>query len=854
MFRLTKKKAKLYTLSDFFSRIVVVVFHSLFILVIIFIFSSISILGGYFYCTSINILGNSGGFSLIINRGDIVGCDLLIFLVVIFIVHPFISLIIVRVAVEMTNIYFANKNLFIKINPPNIPKPSFVWNYFGYLYKTPNEPVDKEHVYCKICFDKLKDDQPDVNFFSIKNLIGIYSNISGTGNMKNHLLSVHQVKESQQTKVTNQHILSMFSRNHHSTKPSQLKQQLGHQLTLMCCRDLLPFSIVENEGKYFQELYICIHLAFLCLGFQDFLVSNKIVSSKSEIPSRTILSPINLNKIYDVCYQKIKEVLKSSIKFPTITCDIWSDKYKHRSYICFTIHFLDSNIQYHHYSLTTLPFDESHTGEAIKDLVLLVLHEFNINSNNIIVVSDQGPNMCKAWKLLNVIHTFCIGHGIHNWLMKDCFPHMNLVPDLLDKVQMIINKLRYRQHELENEFFRYNEMINQNLFISLNKAGEILDADIALSNIDVENIQTLNDDVIINNVEESFLSNDLQFNSKQIQSSTISNNLLLINNKNSERFHTLKKRVLTRWNTILIMLRSYIDNVSGIEIILHRLKYFDLILSAAENQIIRDLVEFLSLLESTTTILSASKSYTTMNLYLLLRIEIESILNITDIESPVVRELKILLFENMNKRYPVLPLNICGFLLDPSQLKIDISRYLNQNRTTKEKILFEMIKKFKIHPLPQASTTTENISTSASSSHSIAPTTTSSSTMKRCLSVENLSEPAQNLKRLRENLIQKHTPNSVLVVDPIADEIEKYLKLDVNCDDVLKFWRSSEDNFPHLKVLAQIVLAIPATSTPSEQVFSTTGLILNAKRTMLSPENVGKIQVIHDNYNLFKPT
>ncbi|CAF5116558.1 unnamed protein product, partial [Rotaria sp. Silwood1] len=89
--------------------------------------------------------------------------------------------------------------------------------------------------------------------------------------------------------------------------------------------------------------------------------------------------------------------------------------------------------------------------------------------------------------------------------------------------------------------------------------------------------------------------------------------------RNQERFHTLKKRVLTRWNTILIMLRSYINNISGIEIILHRLKHFDLILSAAENQMVYDLVEFLGLLESTTTILSASKSYTTMNLYLLLR-------------------------------------------------------------------------------------------------------------------------------------------------------------------------------------------------------------------------------------------
>ena len=64
---------------------------------------------------------------------------------------------------------------------------------------------------------------------------------------------------------------------------------------------------------------------------------------------------------------------------------------------------------------------------------------------------------------------------------------------------------------------------------------------------------------------------------------------------------------------------SYIDNIFGIKIKLHRLRHFDLILSATENQIVYDLIEFLSLLESTITILTASKSYTTMNLYLLLR-------------------------------------------------------------------------------------------------------------------------------------------------------------------------------------------------------------------------------------------
>ena len=114
-----------------------------------------------------------------------------------------------------------------------------------------------------------------------------------------------------------------------------------------------------------------------------------------------------------------------------------------------------------------------------------------------------------------------------------------------------------------------------------------------------------------------------------------------------------------------------------------------------------------------------------------------------------------------------------------------------------------------------------------------------------------LSTNKYNLKKLRESLILKHKPTSMLDVDPVVDEIQSYLKLDINCDDVLQFWQSSGNTFPNLKSLAQIVLAIPATSTPSEQVFSTMGLILNTKRTMLLPENVGKVQMIHDNYKLF---
>ncbi|CAF1549606.1 unnamed protein product, partial [Rotaria sordida] len=92
----------------------------------------------------------------------------------------------------------------------------------------------------------------------------------------------------------------------------------------------------------------------------------------------------------------------------------------------------------------TQPFNEAHTGESIKDLVSNVLNEFGINPNSVIVVSDKVSNMRKAWGLLNVIHVFFVGHGIHNLLMKDCFYNIYYVSEILDKVQSIINKLRYR--------------------------------------------------------------------------------------------------------------------------------------------------------------------------------------------------------------------------------------------------------------------------------------------------------------------------------------------------------------------------------------------------------------------------
>ena len=141
------------------------------------------------------------------------------------------------------------RDLFIRINTPKTFKSSIVWDYFGYLYKKPKQPLDDNYVYCKVCFDKFKEDQPDVVLSLVRKKIGVYNATSSTGNMKHHLLTCHQITDPYQMKTTHEHVQALFSRNRYVENKYGVKERLSHQLTLMCCRDLLPFSIVEKEGR-----------------------------------------------------------------------------------------------------------------------------------------------------------------------------------------------------------------------------------------------------------------------------------------------------------------------------------------------------------------------------------------------------------------------------------------------------------------------------------------------------------------------------------------------------------------------------------------------------------------------------
>ena len=66
--------------------------------------------------------------------------------------------------------------------------------------------------------------------------------------------------------------------------------------------------------------------------------------------------------------------------------------------------------------------------------------------------------------------------------------------------------------------------------------------------------------------------------------------------------------------------------------------------------------------------------------------------------------------------------------------------------------------------------------------------------------------------------------------------------------DPLAWWKMNSLVYPTLSILAADFLATPATSVPSERVFSVAGYTVNRQRSSLASENVDKLIFLNKNY------
>lgn len=624
-------------------------------------------------------------------------------------------------------------------------------------------------------------------FYFLSCAIKCYKKTVSTGNLKMHLQNAHNIGEKKSDNIVTKRLSDFFTVQPRKRSCGNVttanKWKLGRDIVLWLCKDLLPFSTVEKSG------------------FQDFLMKYNVIQSTEDLPLRSTLSRSALDDVYNTILPYVKELISNGPKFSSLTCDLWTDNYRRKSYITFTYHHVTNDFKLEYFTLCTKIFSGRHTGIAIKNEILEVKTNFNLQNKELTFVTDRGSNIILALNLCDAENIFCVGHGLHNLITVDGFRENVEVSRFITKVKNIVRALRYRSSDLEKEA----DEVQQKIINDIDNSYELLENE-------------LNEDTDFDYANEDNIPLSV------IQNMNDLNNVNAMTDENRKGHKTLKTSSATRWHSILMMLESIGSQRKAVNTLLSNIDRDELKLSYEESTLLFNLIQFLNEFRIAVEVLSAEKTCT-LNYVLLVRSEIKSVLqNTENNENQLIKTMKQTMFNNFDHRFPVNDLVILGSLLDPRFKNLStIDDYLKLKNVTKVEFLVSQVKHFILE--------NNNLVVQKSSN-----------TEKSC-------EKQDYIEKLR----RKHSTlkNQDSIENDVEAECSLYLanaSIYLLGIQLLQFWKEQSPNLPHLSKLAQKILCVPATSTPSERVFSVAGLTVTSKRSSLSPANVNKIIFVHDNY------
>lgn len=117
------------------------------------------------------------------------------------------------------------------------------------------------------------------------------------------------------------------------------------------------------------------------------------------------------------------------------------------------------------------------------------------------------------------------------------------------------------------------------------------------------------------------------------------------------------------------------------------------------------------------------------------------------------------------------------------------------------------------------------------------------------LELIQLAEEDLLLHGEQHNIIEQDVFQTKVDAELLFYKREPHLPLqrvDGRYHNPLEWWRVKQHQYPILSKIASKILAIPATSAPSERVFSVAGITIAKERSRLDPTNAGDLVFLHD--------
>ena len=488
-----------------------------------------------------------------------------------------------------------------------------------------------------------------------------------------------------------------------------------------------------------------------------------------------------------------------SCKNVSITHDGWTSC-NTESYSCVTAHFITNQWELVNAVLQTKIVEGSHTGENIANALKEVKENWLLP--DIIAVTDNAANEKKAFQILNWIRFGCYGHRI-NLFVKNALSVSKEISHVIAKGRKLVT------------FFHQSTSANDSL---LAKQKLLL--------------------------QEEFVG------------------------------HKLIMDVPTRWNSTVAMLRRLLEQTPAIlalatdsnetlsKTALATVKGY--VYTFEDQSLVERLVEILAPFERATAIVCADKS-PTMHKILPVIIKIEKCISISEDDPESIKKMKIKMSNEMINRCAKVEndeeISLMACILNPLMKQLDF--LTPEQKNSAKMMLTEKALELADVPLSVKTEPTEdNPPPALPSLPSVSDPTDDDIIVQneKCESGKTpKSPPNKKVKSIFHNEDIDDWLTDVIYVggstktpaEMIQEEIGRYLASEIPEEDIklsiLEWWKRNQYLYPRLSILAKKYLCIPASSVPSERVFSLAGQVVSKKRSRMNASNVDMLIFMNKN-------
>lgn len=678
--------------------------------------------------------------------------------------------------------------------------------------------VDAVGVYCTVCKTK-------VNYDSGKNPLGIQRHMT-----KYHQKLLDKYDDSDAAGERNKRKIfgvdAFFPKkpkNHEDRRmATAVNQQQFYRLAARwTSTSLRPFSIVEDG--MLQEII-------------DF-ASN--VSGALKLPSRNTNRKYVMEEYIEL-KTKVEKDIRDNCQYFCTTSDMWSSRTL-KAFMALTVHYLTKEFQLRNFTLEVKPVLGKHTGDMIRNEMVESFQRWNLRKSNLtMMLRDSGSNMVKACEDWDIKHFPCIGHSMH----------------LLVGPFLVVPKTR-KDPSGDTDGVTINENDENGLV-------EDDDDDLYDDSFDIEGSMVLQ---VRNLVQEL-----RKFSSLVKNSTKCIERMELLQKQLNGSNETLKVKmdVRTRWNSTLDMLMRMVQLMEPINDFLSfynsaagkkEFKGTNTKLAPITDEkwaIIKGICYLMAPFGKATVALSGEKYSTFVSALPILRkvkgfisdpnlfqfhedhltktkrkyFDLYGSLPFFDKVVKTLEACRVLLVAQFNQRFSNLDSSILWTtLLDP-RFGLNSSHWKNdEEKEAAKKLLLHEVEDL---ALPDWQT---------SLSEQCIPIDVSSTSSEDDFDLD-FSKPASDSL---SSQAQYDLERAKLTVS-LTQEVKAFLLEDCK-DNPLNWWNQNCFRYPNIARVARKWLAVTATSTPSERVFSICGLVDTAKRSKMLGASIEAQVFVHNNYD-----